>query len=135
VFKKTCATCHYFIRVHHLENGTHHAFEVSRDHRERTKNGDLSWQRESESICCHRGIWDEGLGFPESSKLEQASTINRRNKCYYLPYQPGMLLPAAEKLQDARINQTRELQKIRFAVYGLALTIIGLIVKLITDQP
>ena len=135
MFKKTCTTCHYFTRVHHLENGTHHTVEVNPDLRKRTANGDLSWQRESESICCHRGIWDEGVGFPESSKLEQTNKLNRHNKCYYLPYQPGMLLPAAEKLQDARITQIRELQRIRFAVYGLVLTIAGLIVKLMTDNP
>lgn len=52
-----------------------------------------------------------------------------------MPSQPGMLLPAAEKLQDARLLQTRELQKIRFAVYGLTLTIVGLIVKLLTEKP
>ncbi|MBT3066814.1 hypothetical protein [Rhodoferax sp. U11-2br] len=135
MFKKTCATCHYFTRVHHQENGNHYSLEISREFRKRAATGDLSWQRDSESICCHRGVWDEGVGFPESSKLEQVRKLNRRNKCYYIPYQPGMLLSAAEKLQDARLLQTRELQKIRFAVYGLTLTIVGLIVKLLTEKP
>lgn len=94
-------------------------------------SGDLSWQRQNESLCCHRGIWDEGVGFPESSKMEQVAGLNRRNLCYFFPYQPGMLLSAAEKLQDARLVQNRELQKIRIAVYAVAAGLLGLLVKLL----
>lgn len=128
--KASCATCHYFVRVHHGERSQPITLEVGRESRERSISGDLGWQRESEALCCHRGIWDEGVGFPESSKLEQVAKLNRKNRCYYMPYQPGMLLPAAEKLQDARLIQNRELQKIRFAVYGVAVSILALVIRL-----
>lgn len=93
--------------------------------------GDFSWQRETETLCCFRGIWNEGVGFPESSKVEQAAKLNRKGNCYYMPYQPGLLLPAAEKLQEARLVQTREIQKLRIAIYGLIIGILGLLAKLI----
>lgn len=129
--KAICANCHYFVRVHHGERSGSHTLEIGRENRQKAISGDLSWQRESESLSCYRGIWDEGVGFPESSKLEQVSKLHRKNQCYFLPYQPGMLLPAAEKLQDTRLTQARELQKIRFAIYAVAISIIGLVIKLL----
>jgi hypothetical protein len=132
MFKQTCANCHYFVRIHHSERGDHFTLEIGRENRKRASQSDLGWQKEGESLCCHRGIWDEGVGFPETSKQEQIAQLNRKNACYFMPYQPGMLLPAAEKLQDARLVQNRELQKIRFALYALALSVLGLVVKLIS---
>ena len=129
--KKICANCHYFVRIHHGERSQPFTLEINRENRLKATNDDLSWQKDSESLCCHRGIWDEGVGFPESSKIEQVAKLNRKDLCYFLPYQPGMLLPAAEKLQDARLTQTRELQKIRFAVYAVTVSIIGLLLKLL----
>ncbi|UZD55827.1 hypothetical protein [Caldimonas aquatica] len=130
MFKKTCSSCHYFIRLHYPERAAPFSLEVPREARRRAAAGDLSWQRESESLACHRGIWDEGVGCSESSKIEQVSKLNRRGRCYYLPYQPGMLLPAAEKLQAERASQSRELQRWRIAVYSLVIAIAGLAAKL-----
>jgi hypothetical protein len=130
MLKKTCASCHYLVRSSHSGCAGPFTLEVPSEARQRSKVGDLSWQRESESIACHRGIWDEGVGFPTSSKAEQVSGLNRRGRCYYFPYQPGMLLPAAEKLQADRLSQTRELQKLRIAVYGLIVAVCGLAAKL-----
>ena len=129
--KATCTSCHYFVRVHHSERSQPFTLEIGRENRSRSNYGDLTWQRETEALCCHRGVWDEGVGFPESSKLEQVAKLNRKNFCYHMPYQPGMLLPAAEKLQDARLVQNRELEKIRFAVYAVAVSILALAVKLV----
>ena len=128
--RSVCANCHFFVRVHHGERTQPFTLEVGREARLKAASGDLSWQRDSEALCCHRGIWDEGVGFPESTKLEQVAKLNRKNVCYFMPYQPGMLLPAAEKLQDARLIQNRELQKIRFAVYAVAISILGLLLKM-----
>ena len=44
-----------------------------------------------------------------------------------------MLLPAAEKLQDARLTQTRELYKLRLAVYALVVSILALLAKLLVS--
>lgn len=128
--KKTCTSCHYLVRLHHPERTGPFTLELPREARRRAEVGDFSWQRENESLACYRGIWDEGVGFPESSKGEQVSKLNRRSSCYFLPYQPGMLLTAAEKLQVDRLSQTRELQKLRIAVYGLIVAIVGLAAKL-----
>lgn len=94
-------------------------------------SGDLGWQNEDEALSCYRGIWDEGVGFPESSKNEQVSKIRRNGRCYYFPYQPGMLLPAAERVQESRLVQNRELQKVRLAIYALVLSVLALLAKLI----
>lgn len=134
MFKRTCSSCHFFVRVQHPERGGHLTFEIGREQRQQASQGLLDWQRESESLCCHRGIWDEGVGFPGSSRQEQIAQLNRRSTCYYMPYQPGMLLPAAEKLQEARLVQTRELQKIRFAIYALVVAILTLVAKLFVER-
>ena len=133
MLKKSCSTCHYFVRTRNPERGERHTFEISHSIRVKAAQKELTWQREDESLSCFRGIWDEGVGFPESSKVEQIATLRRNGRCYYFPYQPGMLLPAAEKLQDARLTQTRELYKLRLAVYALVVSILALLAKLLVS--
>ena len=68
------------------------------------------------------------MGAP--AKVAAVSQFDRRRKCYYFEYQPGMLLPAAEKLQQERAAASTERFKYRLTIYGLLLAIIGLLLKL-----
>ena len=134
MFKQTCAGCHFFVRTLYVGRGQPAVLAIAKDSRALASAGDLSWQRPEEALSCHRGIWDEGAGLPESSKSEQVAGLNRRGRCYFMPYQPGMLLPAAEKLQEARLEQTRELQKLRYAAYAVAASLLAILVKMLLSD-
>ena len=129
--KHTCAGCHFFIRTHIQRDGKAFALEISAVNRAKAKTGDLCWQREAEALSCYKGVWDEGLGVHETSKTEFISHVKRSGRCYYFAYQPGMLLPTAEKLQEARPAKLLEGQKYRLAIYGLVLAAIGLAAKVL----
>ena len=128
--KQTCANCHFFIRRHHGERGAEHTFVVGSAQRALTAAGDLSWQRMSESIACFKGVWDEGCGLSGQAKVAATASQERHKRCYFLAYQEGMLLPAAEKLQQESVSRSFERRKYRLAIYGLLVTIIGLLAKL-----
>jgi hypothetical protein len=129
--KQACVDCHFFVRNHRGDGGQQVTQEVSKASRDLAANDDLSWQRHWESLACHKGIWDEGVGFPGSDKVDQISSQDRRKKCYFFKYQPGMLLPAAVKLREEAIERSFDLQKHRLAVIAIVLTLVGTIVGLV----
>jgi len=134
VRKQICANCHFLTRQYHGERGAEHIFTVDAVQRKQVAQGDLSWQRESESIACSKGIWDEGLGMSRPVMAAAISQQNRRGKCYYFEHQPGMLIPAAEKLQQEQTDFLRERFKNRLVIYGLATALVGLIIKMVYDK-
>jgi hypothetical protein len=132
--KQICANCHFFCKQYRNDRGAEHTLEVSCEQRERAKQGDLSWQRESESLGCYKGIWDEGHRAAGHTMVDLVSKRVRRGKCYFFEFQPGTFMQAAEKLQQERIANANELKKYRLAIYGLLLAIVGLAAKLISEK-
>ena len=128
--KQICANCQFFIRQYRGHGGAEHTFEIGAAQRAQAERGDLSWQRDSESIACFKGVWDEGLGMGGPAKIVAISQQERRGNCYYFQFQPGMLLPAADKLQQERAAASTEWLKYRLAIYALLLTVIALIAKI-----
>jgi hypothetical protein len=123
---KSCTNCHFF----HRQHGSDGKQEISPDCRKRTTQGDFSWQREYESLSCYKGIWDGGYNFPESSK-HALLVLTKRNACYFLKYQQGMFLNAADTLRLERIATENNLRNYRIAIIGLFATVVGLIVALL----
>ncbi len=132
--KKICASCHFLCKYYRNERGAEHTNEVSREQRERAKQGDILWQRESESLGCYKGIWDEGLGSTAHTKVELVAKLDRSGKCYFFEFQPGTFMQAAEKLQQENAANANEVKKYRLGIYALLLTIIGLAAKLISEK-
>jgi hypothetical protein len=132
--KAICANCHFLCRHHSSEAGVEYTLEVAEAQRTTALKGDLSWQRPTESLACFKGIWDEGLGFGVNDKLTCITKKNRRDKCYFYAFQPSMLMQAAEKLQQEAVAKSNDLMKYRLAIYGLLLTILGLLIKLLYDK-
>jgi hypothetical protein len=129
--KETCASCHFFIRSHRQIDGKVFTSEVSVANRALAKAGNFSWQINSEALSCHKGIWDEGVGFPGSSKSAQIAKTRRNGRCYFYKHQPGMLLPAAEKLLDFTQSKRLEIEKYRLAIYALLIAVLGLLLKIL----
>ncbi len=132
--KAACTNCQFFCRTYRGENGVEHTFEVAEAQRKLAHSGDLSWQRDTESLACFKGIWDEGLGISRTTLLAVLAKRRRKGECYFLPFRPGMLLPAAEKLQQFQQSRTEDLRKYRLAIYALILSILGLLAKILYDH-
>ena len=129
--KQVCADCHFFCRHYRSHNGQDFTFEIQSKSRDLAVAGDFSWQRPTEAIACNKGIWDESVGLRETSKAQQVAETDRRGRCYYFKYQPGVLFPAAEKLQQEASSRSSEKLRLRLTIYALMLTVVGLLAKLV----
>lgn len=74
------------------------------------------------------------LGFGASDKNSCVTKQKRNGLCYFLEFQSGMIMGAAEKLQPDRVECSREIAKYRLTIYAVLLTILGLIIKLVYDK-
>ena len=58
-------------------------------------------------LQCHYLVWSEGT-IGSKKRDEIVNRTNRKNSCFFFPYDPTMLLPAAEKIfkrkQDKKSN-------------------------------
>jgi hypothetical protein len=111
-----------------------YTLEVAEQQRELALSGDLTWQREAESLACFKGVWDEGLGVARPTLANLIAKEKRKGKCYFFPYQCGMLLPAGERLQQHQQARADDSSKYRLTIYALVLTILGLVAKLLYDH-
>ena len=129
-FNNRCVNCHFLHRQFRDETGREYKFEIAQPKRNEAKLGDFSWQKDRESLSCYKGVWDEGYNFNSENK-HNIIIKQRRTQCYFMPFQAGTFFNAAEKIYQKEISQRNSTRNYRIAIYGLVLTIIGLIIKLL----
>lgn len=94
---QSCVSCHFL-----MKQVDGHSFEVRFQNRESIRNQDYSWLYSHYSLGCYRGVWDEGYNFEIGRRHEVIVLTNRENDCFFWPYKPGTLFPAAVELQKKR---------------------------------
>lgn len=134
----SCRNCHFLAKqVRGRQGGT---FTFSWDQEER-ENLALIDPPGRWSEHCHMGVWDTGL-LPLSNEDLRATITQVRgiDDCFFIEAQPGMLNPAAERLQarKAKIRQLRQdYRHTRIALWiaavGLFVTAFWQIVALVTE--
>jgi hypothetical protein len=129
--QKTCINCHFIHRQFRDETGREHKMEIPLKNRSLSRNKDFSWQRDSESLGCYKGVWDEGHNFPQNLKYELIVKTKRGNKCYFWPFQAGTFLNTADDLYNKNQEAKSTTKNYRIAIYGLILTIIGSLIALL----
>jgi hypothetical protein len=69
---------------------------------------------ESSSIACYLHVWDQGYLTTDGQKKTQTEIISgeRGESCFFYPYTPGMLFPAAVELERRQSNR-REAERDR----------------------
>lgn len=128
--KNKCVNCHFMHRQHRDESGREYKMEIARPERNKAKRNDFSWQKDYESLGCYKGVWDEGYNLANENK-HNIIAKQRRTHCYFFPFQAGTFLNAAEKINEMEIAKKNSTRNYRIVIYGLVLTIIGLIIKLL----
>jgi len=61
------------------------------------------WKTQACVLSCSFGVWDEGSDFFAFLEDDRHQTIvekDRGDSCFWWPYNPAMLLPAAKILQE-----------------------------------
>ena len=126
-WRQTCADCHYFVREVRTVQLQVITLEVSQADRAKAKCNDYSWLRDHYALCCNRKVWDEGHAFDPSQRHAGVSQINRRDKCFFWYFQPGMMLPAALELQKSETEVADKDRVRRLTFYGLVIGALALI--------
>ncbi len=99
--KKICRNCHFLAKEIRESNvgGRVLCFSVSGEERSKVNDGDINFVAEQYCLNCYHGVWDEGVIPGKENRLAVVNETNRHGKCFFYPYNPGMLFKAAEELQ------------------------------------
>lgn len=127
--KQVCADCHFFFKeARDLPTGRSPR-EITEEERKKAHAGDYSWHKEYYALSCKFGVWDEGHNFDHSKKHALLTQTDRRRFCFFWKHRPGMLLPAAEILQqrEAKAYEARVDRKL--TICGLWIAAISLLVN------
>ena len=136
-----CRNCHFFAKERFDRNGTKVFLPLDRDERDDVRLNQERPVSDDFSLVCHQGVWDEEQ-LPVRMNLEfmdvELNKTPREGQCFFFPYNPGMLIKAAEEMQK-RQEENRQLKKsyehTRIALYiaagALAVNAIPLVVNVI----
>ncbi|MDE0166384.1 MAG: hypothetical protein OXL36_14925 [Bryobacterales bacterium] len=93
-FRRTCLKCHFLSKAKHPQFGKIEPWT----HADRAS---LHIDEGLNELCAH-GIWNTGADSKLKSNLQEILLKSRRNSCFFIEYQAGMSLQAAEKLLEHR---------------------------------
>jgi len=96
--RQACVDCHFFLSERRVSD-TAHANEVSEEQRKKCRDKDLTWHRDMHSLMCAFMVWDEGYKAPSNGLYGIIVETERKDACFFWPWHPGMLMPAAKELQ------------------------------------
>lgn len=112
--KHICRNCHFFAKeTREPGRGTVFTNAVSTDERKVLQSGKIDFVKSDYSLKCHLGVWDEGLNPGETDRLERLNILDRKDSCFFFPYDPSMMFAAAIELQK-RAQENRQLKRSNF---------------------
>jgi hypothetical protein len=77
------------------------------------------------------GVWDEGHNFPSGRRHELLVETDRVDSCFFFLHSPGMFFPTAQEILEKRSQHKRFSLTTRLAIYGLIISLIGIVAALI----
>lgn len=134
--KSICRNCHFLTKYTRSPTGQTFQFVLDAQERKEFKRGNMNIIEPQYALeCCHL-VWSEGTGTCRASRDEIVNLTSRKNKCFFFPFTPGMLLPAAEKIFQMRYKKKEKWKgrAIGFILGMVATLLTGLILYLITER-
>ena len=109
-------------------------FSLTSEERQSARARDYDWLHDIYSLGCHFGVWDEGLT-PSSRENRQAILLDtdRRDFCFFWPYQPGMMFPAAKILQKREAENRDAARDRKYTIIGLWIAVVALVVSTLLE--
>ena len=120
-------------KVYRDEAGGVHTFSVSSQEREDVKNENIDFVGSHYCLNCYHGVWDEGVTPGKENRLRIINEIDREKKCFFWPYNSGMLFKAAIELQKREQENEQLKQSNLYTRIGLWIAAIGLIFNAIVS--
>lgn len=102
--KQACVDCHYF-KKHNASNPNS---IINHHQREAIRKKDFSWLNDAFALCCHRGIWDEGIDPELVNKRNEIIDKERKDTCFFYEFTSGMTFQAAQDLQKKKASEARD---------------------------
>lgn len=101
-----CAGCHFLVkefRTLPAAVGTMTDY-LEPEERDRARRDDFGWLAPPREyvLTCKHGVWEPGFHHPREPWGVLLARIERRDRCFYLPFDRNMLMPAAVTLQERR---------------------------------
>jgi len=132
--KKNCLNCAFFSKLS-ISGEQRFPNVVSRRERENIKNTndvnsvfDLFPSETPTSLSCYKDVWDEGIDTTlQERRKETIIEMIRDNFCFYYPYQSGMGVKAAEKLECRESMQKGASVDRKHVIVGLWIAALGLL--------
>ena len=97
--KKNCRHCHFLAKELRDREGRIHSFSLSNEEREKAEKNPEDAVQSHYALNCHMGIWDEGISGSKGERNKIINLMTRNSNCFFFPYHPAMLFPAAQELQ------------------------------------
>jgi hypothetical protein len=128
--KYLCRNCNFLAKEYHEPNtGRNLSFSLSQSDREKAVSGQFGFIEEVFSLNCRMGVWDEGAGADKDHRLQRVNITDRKDKCFFFPYDPGMLFDAAKELQR-RDQENRQLKRTNWhTLIGLWIAALALLLN------
>ena len=132
---QSCVECHFLIKEMHVERvSTPYQFSLKMLERDKIKKHDFSWLRETDTLCCHFGVWDEGVRrLNDEEKYKEIVETNREEFCFFWRYRPGMLFRAAEILQKRTEERRESSWERNLTICGLWIAAVALVINVILE--
>ena len=125
--KQACVDCHFFVKEYREENtGRPLSFEIKQEDRDLCRRDDYSWHLDHYAVKCDFGVWSQGYNFDSRGRHRIIVEAERAGKCFFWPWQPAMLLPAARVLQEREAADKAASKDRRLTIVGLWIAAIAL---------
>ncbi|MCP4703699.1 MAG: hypothetical protein GY865_03735 [candidate division Zixibacteria bacterium] len=109
--KQICTNCHFLGKQHsHQAHDEGVAFYLDEEERQSIKNDKKNFISESYSCRCLMSVWDQRFNDSDAPLLDIINKKERKNKCFFFPYNEGTSFEAAKELQK-RSQEHEQLNK------------------------
>lgn len=107
--KAICRNCHFLAKEYDENDGRRLSSSLSEADRKKTKESPSAFLQPYYSLKCQMSVWDEGVVSLGNAHNNILNREDRKNKCFFFPYRPGMLFETAREIQK-RQDESRQLK-------------------------
>jgi hypothetical protein len=128
--KQYCVDCHFFVEELPTQSGQPFTCEIHTSDRKEVRNNDFSWKSSESRLACSFDVWKDNYHSEGTDRQKQIVETNRRDFCFWWPYHPGMLIPAAKILQERKSKERESSRGSRLTIWGLWIASLALIANI-----